>query len=122
MLWALKQFNYYLFLKVTLYHIIGFTWSEWGVWHGCSCYGLDYRSRGCQNNNTSLPCYDTHLERKEYSVLNSGCWEWNSWGAFGGCYNGVQAKSRTCKLSSTANPPCSNQIESRLCKFNKSMG
>ena len=118
----IKVFQPFLAFESSLYHIIGFTWDEWGVWHGCGCYGLDYRSRGCQNLNTDLPCYETDLERKRCSVQNFGCSEWNSWGDFGGCYNGVQARSRTCKRASSVDPPCSNEIESRQCKVNKSMG
>ena len=96
-------------------------WSEWGEWHGCCCYGLHYRTRGCKNRNSSLPCNETEIEREECS-MTSGCYEWNSWSSYGTCYNGVQAKSRTCKNANSAFPTCSSQVETRYCRVNYSQG
>ena len=75
---------------------------------------MKYRTRGCQNLNSSSPCYKTDLETKAIVAPNE-CIKWNSWTSYGSCYNGVQAKSKTCKDATSVYPTCNHVIETRSC-------
>ena len=73
---------------------------------------FQFRSRSCKDSKIT-PCSGKSIEERKCRSKVS-CVEWNDWGEFGLCFNGVQARSRTCKQHQGP-ITCNNEIETASC-------